>query len=129
MIVRYTNKYCASVDHAIRYGLHALCLDEVDGKLLVELNDSSVLHPNYYGDSIFDGIDEYEMRLFTRDLTVVFHELVHVMQYSNYELELYTEGHGYWQGSLITTTYGESPWEVEAFDLESKLLNSYMKSN
>ena len=57
------------------------------------------------------------------------HEMVHVMQSANYELELYGEGHGYWQGEVVKgLTYETSPWEIEATRLESILVKNFLTS-
>lgn len=104
---------------ALEYGIHALCLEDVPGTLTVELVHGET---ESLGDSYFDGVDEYHIRLTGLDTSTLFHELVHVMQYANYELEVYKEGHGYWQGKTLEgLTYEESPWEVEAFHMEQVL--------
>ena len=59
-------------------------------------------------------------------VSAIFHEMVHVMQYANYELEVYGEGHGYWQGQTIKgLTYETSPWEIEAYHIEQILLKCF----
>ena len=109
---------------ALEYGIHALCLERVDGQLTIERVQSE--HEVPLGDCMFDGIDDYHIRLTTMDVGVLLHELVHVMQYANYELEVYDEGHGYWQGkTLMGLTYEDSPWEIEAHHIEQILLRCF----
>ena len=108
---------------AVEYGIHALCLEEVPGELTIEWVSG---YSDSLGDCMFDGIDEYHIRLTSYDIGTLFHELTHVMQYSNYELEVYKEGHGYWQGKMHEgLTYDESPWEVEAYHMEQVLLRCF----
>lgn len=119
MEVWYEFKATEEFYEAVEYGMHALCLEDVPGGLTIELVSGNSLP---LGDSYFDGVDEYHIRLTTFDTSTLFHELVHVMQYANYELEVYNEGHGFWQGrTLEGLTYEESPWEVEAFHMEQVL--------
>lgn len=108
---------------AVEYGIHALCLEEIPGELTIELVSGN---PVTLGDSYFDGIDEYSIRLTKPDISTLFHELVHVMQYANYELEVYKEGHGFWQGKTLEgLTYEESPWEIEAYHMEKALYRCF----
>lgn len=104
---------------AVEYGIHALCLEEIPGELTIELLSG---YSDALGDSYFDGVDEYTIRLSRADIPTLFHELVHVMQYANYELEVYKEGHAFWKDSTVEgLTYEESPWEIEAFHMEQVL--------
>lgn len=108
--------------HAVEYGLYALCLEATEGTLTIE----KVEQEGVLGDAYFDGLDEYTVRLTTEDLSTLFHELTHVMQYSLYELEVYNEGHGYWKGETLTgLTYEDCPWEVEAYHMEQVLLKCF----
>ena len=108
---------------AVDYAIHALCLEEVPGELTIELVPG---YTESLGDCMFDGVDEYHIRLSSYDIGTLFHEMTHVMQYSNYELEVYREGHGYWQGKMHEgLTYEESPWEVEAYHMEQVLLRCF----
>ena len=100
---------------AVEYGLHALCLEDVPGTLTIEKVPQALI----LGDAYFDGIDDYVIRVTTEDLSTIFHELTHIMQYANYELEVYNEGHGYWKGETLDgLTYENSPWEIEAHHIE-----------
>lgn len=110
--------------NALEYGINALCLEKVEGNLLIEKVDTE--HSVPLGDCMFDGLDDYHIRLTSLDVGVLFHELVHVMQYANYELEIYEEGHGYWKGKVLKgLSYEESPWEVEAYHIEQILLKCF----
>ena len=112
---------------AISYAIDALLLDEVPGTLVVKIFQP--LEQDTYGDSTFDGVDEYEIRLWSQDLETVMHEMVHIMQCANYELELYGEGHAYWQGVIVQgLSYDDSPWEIEASRLESILVRNFLTS-
>ena len=51
----------------------------------------------------------------------LFHELVHVKQYESGRLD----HNKLWEGKLYDCNYYEYPWEVEAFDLEEKMMNVF----
>jgi hypothetical protein len=108
----------------VDYGIQALCLDKVPGWLHIFKNIDN--REGVVADCFHDGLDDYEIRLWTEDVSAILHEMVHVMQYANYELEVYSEGRGYWQGKLYENlTYEESPWEIEAFRLEEILVKNF----
>lgn len=124
MQVRFTGNWLPSLEfiRAVEYGLHALCLENYKGDLLIEKVDQE----GVLGDAIFDGVDEFHIRVTSEDLATIFHELVHVMQFANYELEVYDEGHGYWKGETLEgLTYENSPWEIEAHHIEQVLLKCF----
>lgn len=50
-------------------------------------------------------------------LTSVFHEMVHVKQYVRNEFPVFEVG--------CEVDYLERPWEIEAFDLQEKMLDTY----
>ena len=50
-------------------------------------------------------------------LTAVFHEMVHVKQYVRNEFPVFETG--------CDVDYLERPWEIEAFDLQEKMLDTY----
>ena len=111
---------------AVDFGIHALCLDQIPEDLFVTKETDP--RSGVVADCYHDGLDEYEVRLWAEDTSSILHELVHVMQYANYELEVYSEGKAYWQGQMYDNlTYVESPWEIEAFRLETILLESFEK--
>ena len=85
---------------AIMFCIDVLLLSEVPGRLTVIIFNP-VEGQDHQADCIFDGIDDYEVRFWNQELETVMHEMVHVMQSANYELELYGEGHGYWQGKVV----------------------------
>lgn len=116
------------LDSVIYWGLDALCLDDLDATLTVTNMMGILEGSGRDADMYFDGVDEFHMRLWTLDEKAILHELVHMMQYAAYELEVYREGEGYWQGKNLTgLTYEESPWEVEAHRLEEILVKEYQK--
>jgi hypothetical protein len=58
-------------------------------------------------------------------IQTLFHELVHVKQYADGRLE-----HGYkWCGQVYEDDYNKLPWEVEAFDLEQKMMEAFYGSH
>ena len=114
---------------AIMFCIDVLLLSEVPGRLTVIIFNP-VEGQDHQADCIFDGIDDYEVRFWNQELETVMHEMVHVMQSANYELELYGEGHGYWQGKVVKgLTYETSPWEIEATKLESILVKNFLTLN
>ncbi len=51
-------------------------------------------------------------------IRTLFHELVHVKQYTDGRLE-----NGYkWLGKIYEDAYSKLPWEIEAFELEEKMM-------
>ena len=83
------------------------------------------LEKHQYG---FCDYDEDEVivtiakRLSQKDIIqTLFHELVHVKQYVDGRLD-----RGYkWFGMVYEGNYNKLPWEVEAFDLEEKMMNVF----
>lgn len=61
-------------------------------------------------------------RLSLREMIVtLFHELVHVQQYASGRLE-----HGdKWLGKVYKCAYNELPWEIEAHELESVMMEKF----
>jgi hypothetical protein len=58
-------------------------------------------------------------------IQTLFHELVHVKQYADGRLE-----HGYkWHGQVYECDYNKLPWEIEAYDLEEKMMEQFYGSN
>jgi hypothetical protein len=53
-------------------------------------------------------------------IRTLFHELVHVKQYVDGRLEVGSPQR--WLGTIVDTEYRDLPWELEAFDLETKLM-------
>lgn len=87
------------------------------------------LQKHQYG---FCDYDEDEViitiakRLSQKDIIrTLFHELVHVKQHVDGRLD-----HGYkWFGIVYEDDYDKLPWELEAFDLEEKMMELFYGSN
>ena len=63
-----------------------------------------------------------------RYLTTLFHELHHVYQFVKGDLKL-KSSKKYYKGICIEhLEYKDHPWEIEAYSMESKLLNEYITS-
>jgi hypothetical protein len=61
-------------------------------------------------------------------IKTIAHEMVHVKQYVYGELNEYMS---MWKGTEVSEDdydYYDSPWEIEAFELENKLYNQFNKS-
>ena len=56
-------------------------------------------------------------------IRTIFHELVHVKQYEDGRLE--NGSPQIWEGIAIEDAYKNLPWEVEAFDLEEKMMTIF----
>lgn len=124
MQLEYSWKPTQTFQAAVNYALEVLDLCEYPGVISFELVEMTEL----LGDAFFDGVDHFTVRLTSENLPTLFHELTHVMQYANNELEVYDEGHGYWQGSVLSgLSYAESPWEIEANRLEKILYKCFLK--
>ena len=83
-----------------------------------------------WGDSI-DLDTEYVIRVTPNGnwLATIFHEMEHVRQYVDDELELESNV-AMWKGELYTLTqetYWTVPWEVKARKAERKLFRKYLK--
>lgn len=58
-------------------------------------------------------------------IRTLFHELVHVKQHVDGRLEK-----GYvWCGQVYECDYNELPWEIEAYDLEEKMMEQFYGSH
>jgi Zn-dependent peptidase ImmA (M78 family) len=61
-------------------------------------------------------------RLSPKDVVrTLFHELVHVQQHSEGRLEY----GNIWLGEKIEGTYEDYPWEIEAFEVEQKMIDEF----
>lgn len=90
-------------------GEHGFCYEECDRLFVLEINEN---------------LSPAEM------LTAIFHEMVHVKQYLRKELkQKHIDGLGprmYWMGQeYLGSKYHDFPWEIEAYDLENKIMESY----
>lgn len=56
-------------------------------------------------------------------VTTLFHEMVHVKQYTEGRLN-----HGnVWLGKHHDTSYADAPWEIEAYELEEKMSEKFWR--
>jgi hypothetical protein len=113
----------ALLDSAVSFACKYLQLD-VD--LTVEfdtLQKYQCGHCDYDEDEVIVTIAK---RLSKKEaIQTLFHELVHVKQYADGRLE-----HGYkWLGKVYEDDYSKLPWEVEAFDLEQKMMEEFYGSH
>lgn len=78
---------------------------------------------NTYEIIIMMNHNKYEL------ISTLAHEMVHVKQMANGELEIDQETEKkYWKGVDHTHTYYDNqPWEIEAFKKENKLANDFMR--
>lgn len=91
-------------------------------------------------DKEFEGLcyenteDEYVIEISNKikseDLiTAIFHEMIHMKQGIKRELTE-KQGKQYWKGEDHSDTeYYDQPWEIEAYQLQEKLLEKYKKSS
>lgn len=117
----------ALVKHAVSYGIVKLglwaCPVGLEVILVKEFKDDS------YGDSI-DLDDRFVVRIAKKDnwLKTIFHELEHVRQYAEDELEL-EPGIGMWRGVRFDSPdYATCPWEVMANEAEERLYKDFIDS-
>ena len=59
-------------------------------------------------------------------IRTIFHEMVHIKQYVEGRLEVGSPQR--WLGKVYDWDYENMPWEVEAFDLEQKMVDIYSES-
>ena len=111
---------------AIVFGLKQLDLTYAPVTLIIEC---SSLGEGHHGDTV-DLDEEIVLRLSNDSewRRTLWHELAHVKQYVNDELELESE-YAVWKGKLIKRTeYWDEPWEVEAREVEEKLEDVYRRN-
>jgi hypothetical protein len=66
----------------------------------------------------------------TNMITTLFHELVHVRQYETGDLVSAEGKKPYrWKGKVCRADYADQPWEIEAFDLEKKMLRNFKRKH
>ncbi len=76
---------------------------------------------DYYEDDAIIIIDRY---LSVEDIIrTLFHEMVHVKQYDAGRLEHGSSG--IWLGVLCEGPYEDLPWELEAYQLEQKMMDAF----
>lgn len=117
-----------------------ICLDDVDkilsfGSDFLDLDVDLIfvfeeIDQNEYGFCEYDH-DEIMIILSNEisedDLTLtIFHELVHVKQYHSGKRNVIISNE--WCGILCNEDYHNTPWEIEAYDLEKKMLAEFKKT-
>ncbi len=76
---------------------------------------------DYYEDDVIITIAKH---LSVEDIIrTLFHELVHVKQYNDGRLEHGSSG--IWLGVLCEGPYEDLPWELEAYQLEQKMMDAF----
>jgi hypothetical protein len=111
---------------AVNFGIDYLGLWACDTPLRVVLR--GYYDCGTYGDSL-DLDTEIIIRLSPEDhwIKTIFHELAHVRQYVDDELEL-EEKTAVWKGEIYTRTIGgymDEPWEIEARELEETIYRDF----
>jgi len=117
----------ALVRHAISYGITRLGLWSCPVGLEVILKNFN--DEDHYGDSI-DLDDRFVVRITKKDnwVKTIFHELEHVRQYAEDELELEV-GTAMWRGERFDNPdYATCPWEVMACAVEESLYEEFEES-
>lgn len=111
----------AVFDSAVSFACSYLRLD-VD--LTIEFDSLPKYH---YGDCDYDEGEVFitiAKRLSTRDaIRTLFHELVHAKQYNDGRLGVGSPQR--WLGVPLECEYLNSPWEIEAFDLEERMMKLF----
>ena len=109
------------LDRAVFFASEFLDLD-VD--LIIEFKILKAHHHgfcDYYEDEVTITISRY---ISVEDIIrTLFHEMVHVKQYTDGRLEHGSSG--IWLGSLYEGEYEDLPWEIEAYDLEQKMMDAF----
>jgi hypothetical protein len=75
-------------------------------------------YPSRYATIALDPAMEFKEFLIT-----LLHEMVHVKQYINRELD-----GSKWKGKYHKGSYADAPWEKEAYELESSLLEGFLNT-
>jgi len=113
-----------TLDKVIAFACDYLDLD-VDLEVRFEkLRDFQYGYCDYDEDEVSITISRYLSEADT--IRTIFHELVHVKQYEDGRLEAGSPQR--WMGSEYDEDYENLPWEVEAFDLEQKMVDIYVES-
>jgi hypothetical protein len=111
----------AHLDAAVSFACEYLKLD-IDFTIQFE-----TLYRYQYGFCDYDedeAVITIAKRLSPIDITrTLFHELVHLKQYSDGRL---VDGNPQvWEGKIYAEAYENLPWEVEAFEHEEKMMMSF----
>ena len=111
----------AAFDSAVSF---ACCYLNIDVDLMIEFDRFPKHH---YGDCDYDEdevVVRIARRLSTKDaIRTLFHELVHIKQYEEGRLEVGSPQR--WLGTPVNFDYNERPWEIEAFDLEERMMKTF----
>lgn len=76
---------------------------------------------DYYEDEVIITISRY---ISIEDIIrTLFHEMVHVKQYTDGRLKHGSSG--IWLGTIREDKYEDLPWEIEAYDLEQKMIDAF----
>lgn len=94
----------------------------------IEVTDGFRDEEGINGETIYDE-DRYATIVVDPDQSIeeftitILHEMVHVKQYVMKELK-----DGKWKGEKYETAYTDSPWEIEAYELEQTLFDSFLNN-
>ena len=111
---------------AVEYGLCSLGLWHCPTRMTVILRDFKEGH---FGDSL-DLDYKYVIRISKQGnwVKTIFHELEHIRQYAEDELEL-EPAVAMWRGEMFEDQdYETSPWEVMAREVEETLYDEFMEA-
>lgn len=133
MLVEVTGKprrlKAAVLNDALTYAFKYLRLEE-DGWIDIVFKKDCDAHgyathdeEEEYGVEINSTLSVYEM------VGTLFHELVHIKQYATGRL-VSAEGRkpNRWEGKVCRLEYAKQPWEVEAYDLERKMMRNFKRN-
>jgi hypothetical protein len=115
----------ALFDKAVSFACKFLDID-IDIDLIIEFETLQKHQCGYCDYDEDEVIITIAKRLPTKDaIRTMFHELVHVKQHADGRLE-----RGYvWYGQVYECVYNELPWEIEAYDLEEKMMEQFYGSH
>jgi hypothetical protein len=107
----------ALLDRAVSFACDYLCLDM---DFIIEF-ETLYAHQCGFCDYDDEIVITIAKRLSPIDIIrTLFHELVHLKQYV--DGRLVNGSPNTWKGHVYTETYTNLPWEIEAFDLEEKMM-------
>lgn len=117
----------ALIDRAVLFACEYLKLD-ID--LVVEFETLQKYQCGFcdYDEEYNEAIVTVAKRLSQKEIIrTIFHELVHVKQYESGKLQNGSPQR--WLGVAIEDKYENLPWELEAFDLEERMMRKFYGSN
>lgn len=123
------------IQMAANWCLEELEIDVLDDLVIIELHemrivDLAIVDEGYHGDAVYDIYDNtHTVRIWKTEgsLHTLFHELTHVRQQAEDELELYEMGAFYKGEKYEDWDYWSAPWEVEARHMEEVLFHKFQK--